>query len=237
MARKGRLIFGGSFNPLHIGHMRLAIEAFAMLRALVSRVYFVPGAVPPHKQGEAILPFSLRVAILRASIAPYPQLACDVIEARLPAPSYTWRTLEAMAAQTDEPLFFLLGSADFKLLPEWRNGLALPRLCSLVIAPRGEYSKDDFAMSAKKMWPDSSGPFAGPEDACMAEKGWRMDLGEGNPVYLLPLPHLAISSTRVRKLWLCGENIDYLVPGPGLEILERDASLVRACWLEKKCSK
>lgn len=232
--KQGRLIFGGSFNPLHIGHMRLALETLETLAGLIKSVEFLPSAVPPHKLAEPILPFSLRAAMIRATIKDQPYLACNEIEADLAAPSFTWNTLSELAAEA--PLFFLLGSQDYELLSEWYNGLELPKICNLVIAPRGVYSRDDFMRQTKKFWPDCGPVLTGPADACTGEKCWRIALAQGSSVYLLPAPHLAISSTRIRRLWLCGKNIDYLVPWPALALLEKERGAVRACWQENKCS-
>lgn len=231
---KGRLIFGGSFNPVHIGHMRLALETLALLSELINAVEFLPSAAPPHKLDEPILPFPLRVAMIRAAIKDQPGLACNEIEAALAAPSYTWNTLTLLNGTA--PLFFLLGSQDYRLLPEWHKGLELPRVCNLVVAPRGAFTREDFARQTEKLWPDCQPLQAGPRDACTGESCWQMSLPGGSAVYLLPAPHLAISSTRIRKLWLCDKNIDYLVPWPALEILERERQAVRVCWQENKCS-
>lgn len=231
---KGRLIFGGSFNPVHIGHMRLALETSAMLATLIRVVEFLPSAVPPHKLNEPILPFPLRVAMIRAAIKDQPGLECNEIESELSAPSFTWNTLNLLAG--DAPLFFLLGSQDYELLPEWHKGLELPRICNLVIAARGAYSREDFKRQTEKFWPGCQPLQMGPADACTSETCWKIPLPWGSSIYLLPAPHLAISSTRIRRLWLCGKNIDYLVPWAALEILERERQTACACWQENKCS-
>lgn len=231
---KGRLIFGGSFNPIHIGHMRLALETSNMLADLIKKVEFLPSAVPPHKLAAPILPFPLRVAMIKAAIRDEPCLGCNEIEAELAAPSFTWNTLDRLAGK--DPLFFLLGSKDYELLTEWRNGLELPKICNLVIAARGDYSREDFMRQTAKFWPDCLPVQMASSDTCTGEKCWQIALPWGKSIYLLPAPHLAISSTRIRKLWLCGKNIDYLVPRPALDLLESESEAVRACWQENKCS-
>lgn len=234
----GRLIYGGSFNPLHIGHLRLALGALDLMAGIIDIVEFLPSAAPPHKKLEPMLPFSMRAAMIRATINGEANLACNEMEAGMPAPSYTFDTLAILAEKYGkENIFFLLGSADFALLPEWHKGLELPGLSSLVIAPRGQYSQDEFAMQARKFWPDSLKSQAATQDECTGAKVSSIEFACGTAIYLLQLPYLAISATEIRKLWLCGKNLDYLVPAPALKILSRRQQTARACWQERTCSK
>ncbi|MDO5483370.1 MAG: nicotinate-nicotinamide nucleotide adenylyltransferase, partial [Desulfovibrionaceae bacterium] len=90
---RGRLLFGGSFNPPHVGHLRLAIEAREALGQLVDGVDLLPCAHPAHKQGRGLLPFALRAAMLEAAVAPLPDIRCNRLEAARAGTSYTWDTL------------------------------------------------------------------------------------------------------------------------------------------------
>ncbi|MBD5552838.1 MAG: nicotinate-nicotinamide nucleotide adenylyltransferase [Desulfovibrio sp.] len=237
-APRGILIFGGSFNPLHIGHLRLALEALDWLSEHVERVDLVPAGEPPHKPGHCLLPFALRSGIIRASIAGVPGLACNEIEGSLAGPSYTHRTLEILGRQYGrDNLYFLLGSQDFLLLPEWKDGLDLPSLCNLVIVPRGDYNKSDFEFQSHKFWPDCKRAEFAPLEKCLHETGAALRHVSGTHLFWLPLPVLDISATRIRKLWLCDRNVDYLVPAPGLKILNAACGIARQCWQEKECSK
>lgn len=235
----GRLIFGGSFNPLHVGHLRLALETLNLMAEQIEIVEFLPSAQPPHKRGEPMLPFELRSRLIKAAIKGKTGLACNELEGSISGPSYTFNTLKFLAKESGSArLYFLLGSQDFQLLPEWRHGLELPELCSLVIAPRGDYPKKEFEQQTRVFWPKSAESIEpGPKDECTDETGWHIKINPENAIYLLPLPHLAISATRIRKLWLCGKNLDYLAPEAVLEILTREQRLVRACWQENTCSK
>lgn len=234
----GRLIFGGSFNPLHIGHLRLALGALDLMPEIINIVEFMPSASPPHKQCAPMLPFSLRTEMIRASIKGSRCLMCNEMEASMATPSYTYDTLTILSQKYGkENIFFLLGSEDFALLPEWRNGLELTKLGSLVIAPRGDYSEKDFDRQSRAFWPGCRELLERPKDECLGVQIFSIGLPGGTSLYLLPLPHLAISATGIRKLWLCGKNLDYLVPAPALRILSGNRQLVAACWQEKPCSK
>lgn len=237
MAARGRIIYGGSFNPLHIGHMRLALEACAMLEGLVTGLDFLPAAMPPHKPAAGLLPFGLRCELIEAAISLYPQFACNRVEAQRQEPSYTYKTLGQLRQTNSGQLYFLLGSQDFLLLPQWFRGLQLPDECTLVIAPRGEYSRDAFLAQVCEFWPGAEEQ-AGLLDACTGESCAAAVLTSGAALILLPVPPLDISSSRIRKLWLCRKNIDYLVPGPVQQILNDKAQAVCACWQEtgRSCS-
>ena len=123
--RPGRAILGGSFNPPHVGHLRLAVEAREALGDLV-----------------------------RGALAPLPWLRCNRLEALRDGPSYTWDTLQAYrAAEPDTDFYFLLGSPDFALLPTWHRGLELPRLCHFVVVPRGDLTAEEFTDMAGALCP------------------------------------------------------------------------------------
>ena len=76
-----RALLGGSFNPLHVGHLRLAIEAREALGDLVQGVDMIPCAVPPHKAQSGMLPFELRARMVEACAATLPWLRCNRVEA------------------------------------------------------------------------------------------------------------------------------------------------------------
>ena len=148
----GRAILGGSFNPPHVGHLRLAIEAREALGDLVQGVDMVPCAVPPHKVQRSMLPFNLRADMVEACAQGLPWLRCNRMEAQRQGPSYTWDTLCAYReAEPDTDLYFILGSPDFALLSTWHKGLDLPRLCHFVVVPRKGHTSADFITAAKNM--------------------------------------------------------------------------------------
>lgn len=230
----GRLIFGGSFNPVHNGHVRVAIEAMRLLASRVASLGFLPTALPPHKPCVPMLPFDLRARMIEAAIQNLPGMSCDALEDERPGLSYTWDTLELLDSRHgSENIYFLLGSGDFELLPEWLNGLELVRRCHLVIAPRGAYTVNDFIAQARKFWPGNVETEI--VDSCLSEKICIFNIPDRLSAFFLPVPWLEISATRIRKLWLCGGNLESLVPWPVLQIMKREHQIIDACWREKKC--
>lgn len=131
MARIG--VFGGTFDPPHLGHLVVASDA---CRALgLDRVVWVPSAVPPHKRDTVQAPAEARLEMVRAAVDGDPRFeACD-IELRRPGPSYTVDTLRELAAlHPGAELVLLIGADNLREIPTWRDPegiLALARVAVL----------------------------------------------------------------------------------------------------------
>ncbi|MBQ3058729.1 MAG: nicotinate (nicotinamide) nucleotide adenylyltransferase [Desulfovibrio sp.] len=228
--RQGLLLYGGSFNPPHVGHLRLAVEAREMLGSLISSVEMLPCANPPHKSADNLLPFEIRAAMLEAAVAPFADVHCNRLEGQRPGASYTWDTLYAIReAEPGRPLFFLLGSQDYALLPTWRNGLSLPQLCHLLVAPR-DATFADFLTISRHLWHNASekGKLC-PGVRCVRLPGMGMTL-------FADIPWMDISASRIRSLWLTGRSIRYLVPDVVLQMLTEQRQTVTDHWKEKNSS-
>lgn len=133
MARVG--VFGGTFDPPHLGHLVAASDAFRVLR--LERMLFVPAADPPHKRGRVHTPAATRLEMAAAAIAGDPCFAADDLELRRGGPSYTADTLRELhrRAPADE-LFLLLGADAVRDLPTWHQPGAVARLAVLAAMTR-----------------------------------------------------------------------------------------------------
>jgi nicotinate-nucleotide adenylyltransferase len=202
-------IFGGSFNPPHLGHMRLAVEVLEALSPV--RLDFLPTARPPHKGGSRILPFALRVAMLEAAIRGLDGLAVNTMESERGGLSYTSDTLRAYRDR--EPgfrHFFILGAEDFAVIQSWHEWRQLPELADLVIVPRAGSEVEVFTETVHSAWPEARpvtpAPF--PANALYLlpeERG-------GGRIMHLPLPRLDIRAELVRERRRAGRSIRFLVP-------------------------
>lgn len=225
----GRAILGGSFNPPHVGHLRLAIEVREALGPLVDRLELMPCANPPHKAVDGLLPFALRADMVRAAIRGLPGVVLNTEEGERQGLSYTWDTLSAFRAREPErPIYFVLGTPDFALLHTWHRGLELPRLCHFVVVPRGEQDATPFVDAARRLWPDmrEHAPVL-PDSQCLALPG-------GGLAHYLPLPWLAVSASRIRQRWLAGRNVDYLIPQTVEELLRLRREDVALHWRDDR---
>jgi len=223
-------ILGASFNPVHIGHLRLALEAREMLA--LDHVDLLPCALPPHKPATGILPFDMRVRLLRAAIQGLDGLQINPMEGEREGPSYTWDSLQDYAArQPQARRFFLLGCEDFWTLPQWRKGLDLPRLADFAVVPRDGAGVERFMQAVRQNWPkaapcppDSATPMAELPDA----KAFA--LPEGARLLYLPMTRLDISASLLRSRFTAGLDLRFLLPPASLECLEAERAVVEACW-------
>ena len=138
MARIG--IYGGSFNPPHLGHIRAAQETRRRLR--LDRVILIPDAVPPHKTLAAGSPDAkTRLALVRLAVEGCEGLEVSDIELRRDGPSYTVDTLRQLHTQyPQDELFLLMGTDMFLTFDQWRGPDAIAQMAALVCMYRSEKS-------------------------------------------------------------------------------------------------
>jgi nicotinate-nucleotide adenylyltransferase len=128
-------IFGGTFDPIHLGHLILAEQCRE--QAKLDQVWFVPAARPPHKQDQSLTSFDRRTEMLALAIAGQPAFRVDDLERRRPGPSYTIDTLAAIhARQPDDELFLLAGSDVLPDLAHWHEPRRIVELATLLIVAR-----------------------------------------------------------------------------------------------------
>ncbi|HSB45140.1 MAG TPA: nicotinate-nucleotide adenylyltransferase [Nitrospira sp.] len=129
-------LFGGSFNPVHNGHLTIARQACDALR--LDRVLFIPTSDPPHKPHQSLAPAKDRYEMVRLAIASDPLFSISDVEFRRPGKSYTIDTIRLLQQEygTDAALFFLIGLDAFLDFPSWREPGALLNLCSFVVISR-----------------------------------------------------------------------------------------------------
>jgi nicotinate-nucleotide adenylyltransferase len=195
-------ILGGSFNPVHNGHIRLAIESLELLG--LDQVDLVPAAVPPHKSSAQMLPFSFRVRLLNEAVSRCPGLVVNDLEGQRPGPSYTVDTLREYRTRLPRgDLYFLLGSQDLMTLPEWREWQVLISLTHFVVVGRNGADMDSVQDFLARYFPEVS---------LRKTSSSTWFLPSGTRIIGLPIPDLAISSSLIREKWSQGKSLTYLLP-------------------------
>jgi nicotinate-nucleotide adenylyltransferase len=128
-------IFGGTFDPIHFGHLRLAEELAEAVG--LSRVRFIPAGQPPHRGAPRTAPVH-RLEMVRRAIAGNPRFEVDAREVQSPRPSYTVDTLAELRAElgTQQPLWLLLGADAFLDLASWHEWRRLFDLANIAVAAR-----------------------------------------------------------------------------------------------------
>lgn len=214
-------IFGGTFNPVHIGHLRAAIEVAEALQ--LSRVELVPAARPPHKRGEGLLDFSLRLTLCQRAVDGMPGFVVNPMEADRPGPSYTCDTLAELAQTRPDVAFtFILGMGDLLNLGYWKNGLQLGRLASLAVHARAGLGLSVFTDHLV-----ANGAALGAQPT---EDPTTWTLGGGRCIRFVPVARIDISASDIRERWRSGRKIDHLVPQSVLRELRIHADALEAGW-------
>ena len=129
-------ILGGTFNPVHNGHLKMARAARDKFS--LDRVLFIPDYLPPHKPGDGVASGRHRLAMLRRALRGHPEYRISEIELKRKGKSYTVETLRELRAQLgSRPEFFLIMGADNLLdISTWREIAALVRLCRIIAVTR-----------------------------------------------------------------------------------------------------
>ncbi|HXE65627.1 MAG TPA: nicotinate-nucleotide adenylyltransferase [Rhodanobacteraceae bacterium] len=191
-------IFGGTFDPVHIGHLRAAWEAS---EALDAEVRIVPAKAPPHRP-QPVASANERVAMLRAALAGQDRLRLDLRELEREGPSYTFDTLTSLRAEigSERPLVLLIGADAFAGLSEWhrwRELFELAHVCVLTRPAQIPAMPDALAAEvAARRTPEIAG-------LRQAPSGKVLDM---------VVSALGISATRIRALLAEGRTPRWLVP-------------------------
>jgi nicotinate-nucleotide adenylyltransferase len=175
-------VFGGTFDPPHLGHLALAEWAREQLG--LSRVLFVPAGQPPHKRGRRVTPARHRLAMTRLAVRGHPAFAVSAIEARRRGPSFTVETLRALRRRFPRAeLWLLVGADSLNELHTWRAPQEIVALSRLAVAAR----------PGARRAPASAG--RRPPRAVRLEN-----------------PGIAVSSSALRSRSAAGASLRYLVP-------------------------
>ena len=197
-------ILGGSFNPVHIVHLRLAMEALE--QAELDRVDFLPAFIPPHKQKGWLLPFETRVRLLEQALAGRDRFAVNQMEAERSGPSYTVHSMQEYGRRYPEAeLYFILGGDEFLFLPEWFQWRRLLGLTSIVVAPREEGFEDKLQSFFVKYLTEAKEVESRP-------RRWLLPDSNNRAIVHIAMPRLDVSSTLIRKRWSQGRGLAWLVP-------------------------
>jgi nicotinate-nucleotide adenylyltransferase len=128
-------IFGGTFDPFHVGHLVVAQDALEILG--LDRLLFVPAGMPPHKDQAEVSPARIRAAMVRAGAGDDPRFGVDELELRRPGPSWTVDTLRALAGRDGEhELVLLMGVDQLAGFHLWREPEEVVRLARVAVMAR-----------------------------------------------------------------------------------------------------
>ncbi|HEU4962675.1 MAG TPA: nicotinate-nucleotide adenylyltransferase [Bacilli bacterium] len=181
-------IFGGSFDPIHIGH--LVAAQVALEEANLDRIVFIPAGQNPLKVGRAITAGAHRLKMVELAIRSHPQFAVSDWELHRPGPSYTVDTLEHICREYPEAeLFFLIGADNLKLLPKWKAVDRIVELATILAVTRPGFDLHLGAETVLALYPN------------LAER-----------IRYIEIPGLDISSTWIRERLVKNRTVEHLLP-------------------------
>ena len=194
-------LFGGTFNPIHLGHLRGAEEireAFGL-----QQVIFIPAAIPPHKVAEEVIEAKHRLEMVRLATATNPFFSTTDIELLRPDKSYSIDTIRYFRQRHQGVFFFILGRDAFVEIETWKEFQTLFSLCNFIVMTRPGFQKT-FSTSPL---PEALVPVFRYDQGV---KSWIHP--SGHTLHFKEITILDISSTKVRELIERGESVRYLVP-------------------------
>ncbi len=199
-------IFGGTFNPIHHGHLAAAEEVRNRLK--LDRILFIPSSLPPHKQDEDVPPSVHRMEMVRLALAGNPAFEPSDIEIKRGGRSYTVDTIETLRQMHPrDELYFITGLDSFQEIQTWHRWESLLALCRFVVLSRPGYRFTDlikihFVQSA-------GGELEGLDHGLRNQSVVRSGTFE---IFFEMIPLFDISSTDIRRRVKEGRSIKYLLP-------------------------
>lgn len=195
-------IFGGTFDPVHNGHLRTALDVQQSLG--LDELRLIPLKDPPHREQPLCSP-AQRLKMLQAAVANEPNLKIDERELERNGKSYSLYTLQSLRAELGEiPICLIIGQDAFQGFPNWHKPDEILQLSHLVVMQRpGERPSD--------LYPER-----------LTDDPNKLQTTPAGKIFQQPVTQLEISSTRIREMIERGISPRYLLPDTVLEIIERD---------------
>lgn len=193
---KGIGIFGGTFNPIHIGHLIVAQEVLSAFK--LDKIVFIPTGNPPHKDKREVAPALDRYEMIRLAISGNSYFEVSDIEIKREGYTYTYDTLINLKNMYHDKMFFITGYDAFKDSITWKNAEKVYKMVSFIVVNRGELNEKLIKEINEKR------------------------IKFGVDVDVLKIPNIGISSTEIRYRVSKGQNIRYMVPDSVLNYIENN---------------
>jgi nicotinate-nucleotide adenylyltransferase len=201
-------LFGGTFNPIHFGHLNLANSLADYLH--IQSVRMIPCAIPPHREALSVSA-EQRLAMLNLAIADNPALVADDLELKRACTSYSIDTVEIVRQEigATKPLFFCIGMDALTSIDSWHRWTELLGYCHLVVCLRPNYQMP------------SEGALATWIENYLCDDLTQIKKQSHGCIHLCKIPLLDISSTAIRDSIKYAKNIDHMTPEPVVNYIKQ----------------
>ena len=190
-----KAIFGGTFDPIHIGHLHIAYEALYNLH--LDKILFMPTGNPPHKNIKKITDAKIRYDIVKKAIEAEPNFEISDYEINKKENSYTYETVELFSElERSIEWYFLIGADSLMDFKNWKNIDRILDSCKLVVYNRAGFSLEQVSVQKQLIEQDYN-----------------------KKIIFMQMPIIDISSTIIRKSIKAGRNVNYLLPSGVEEII------------------
>ena len=191
-------ILGGTFNPIHIGHLILAERALEECE--LDEILFIPSGQPYFKSTAEVLDKKVRISMTGNAIEDNPNFALSTIETDREGNSYTYETLQLLKRDNPDTSYYLILGADTLFqIEQWKNPEIIMSLAGIIGAVRDDKNADDLKNKAAEL-----------EEKFSTE------------VHILRMPHIGVSSSDIRERIRTGKNVRYMLPDKTLEYIKKN---------------
>lgn len=211
-------ILGGTFDPIHYGHLRTALDVQQCLS--LREVRFIPCGQPPHRQAPLATPLQ-RLAMVRAAIAARKSFVLDDREIKRDGPSYMVDTLKSLKHDfEDETLCLLLGTDAFNSLAQWHQWQTLFDFANIVVMQRPEIKGHAASnLDVLNHTEINKGLLAQLKNRVVASDSLKTHAN--GAITFIPVTQLDISATSIRQQWQQGKDIQFLLPDSVLTLIQQ----------------
>ena len=191
-------ILGGTFNPIHIGHLILAERALEEYE--LDEILFIPTGKPYFKSASEVLDKKVRISMTGNAIEDNPNFALSTIETDREGNSYTYETLQILGKDNPDTRYYLILGADTLFqIEQWKHPEIIMSLAGILAAVRDDKSSEDLKIKADEL-----------------------EAKYDTEVHILRMPHIGVSSSDIRERIRTGKNVRYMLPDKTLEYIEKN---------------
>jgi nicotinate-nucleotide adenylyltransferase len=215
-------VFGGTFNPIHLGHLHIANRAQRIFG--LSRIYFAVATEPPHKKAGELPPICHRYAMVSLATAGYPSFIPSLVELEKPASPFTIHTMDKLARQTrskKKMMYFIAGGDSLNDIASWKNSEELLSSYNFIFAVRPGIQLESPSNCLPKAAQAIVCDLTGFNPRKIAAKVQSKMSTVKNCIFIADFEALDISASEIRKMAACDKRLSHLVSPPVQEYIQK----------------